>query len=134
MDWDLPERVKRLSLPSYRYSEHDLQMLELVVAEDESGTIIGVAGWEEAEAGDLPGGQTGLLLHGLYVDPKRQHCGIGSRLFEAAVHAARARGVDGVLVKAQTDAEGFFLKLGLEKLPVQDARRDYARRLWLALA
>lgn len=134
MTWALPERVKRLSLPSYRYSEHDLEMLELVVAEEAGASIVGVAAWEQASPGDVPPGQIGLLLHGLYVDPVHQHRGIGSGLLDAAVRAARARGLNGLLVKAQADAEAFFLKLGLEKLPVRNSRRDYARRLWLALA
>ena len=33
MGWQLPERVKRLALPSYRYNEMDLKYYSLVVAE-----------------------------------------------------------------------------------------------------
>ena len=32
MTWKLPERVKRLSLPSYRYTLADFAHLEMVVA------------------------------------------------------------------------------------------------------
>ena len=52
--WNLPERVKRLSLPLYHYHEHDLEFLELVVADVEAGGIVGVAAWETADPGDAP--------------------------------------------------------------------------------
>lgn len=49
MTWDLPERVKRLSLSSYYYTEQDLNHLELVVAEDGQKNIKGVAAWEHTD-------------------------------------------------------------------------------------
>jgi GNAT superfamily N-acetyltransferase len=133
MTWKLAERVKRLSLPSHRYHAHDLLHLTLVLAEATDGRVVGVAAWEEAAARELPAGRSGLLLHGLYVDPARQHEGIGSRLLAAAAAAARERGLDGVLVRAQADAVGFFAARGLTRLPVVDALRDYPHRYWLAL-
>lgn len=130
MTWNLSERVKRLTLPSYRYSARDLGHLHMVVAEDDGHTVLGVAAWEPASARDLPAGQTGLLLHGLYVDPACQRGGAGSRLLEAAVTAARQQGFDGLLVKARLEAEGFFLARGLMPLPATDAERDYPHRFW----
>lgn len=130
--WQLPERVKRLSLPSYRYHAHDLVHLHLVVAEDADRAIVGVAAWEPANPRDLPAGQRGLLLHGLYVDPAHQHRGIGGQLLDAAAAAARAQRLDGVLVKAQAEAIGFFEACGLQRLPVEDAARHYPHRFWLA--
>lgn len=130
MAWQLPERVKRLVLPSYRYGEHDLAFLHIVVAEDAMHQIAGVAAWEEAEAHDLPQGRRGLLLHGIYVDPARQRQGIGGRLLEAARAAASSGGFDGLLVKAQADANGFFAARGMNRLPVEDADRDYPHRYW----
>lgn len=130
--WQLPERVKRLSLPSYRYHAHDLVHLHLVVAEDADHVLVGVAAWEPASPRDLPDGQRGLLLHGLYVDPAHQHRGVGSQLLDAAETAAREQGFDGVLVKAQADAKGFFEARGLQRLPVEDAARHYPHRFWLA--
>ena len=50
--WNLPERVKRLSLPTYRYDEDDLAHLDLVVAETGGSDMVGVAAWEPAEARD----------------------------------------------------------------------------------
>ena len=129
--WQLPERVKRLSLPSYRYQTHDLVHLHLMLAEDADHTPVGVAAWEPANPRDLPAGQRGLLLHGLYVDPARQRRGVGSQLLEATAAAARAQGFDGVLIKAQADANGFFEARGLQRLPVEDAARHYPHRFWL---
>lgn len=129
--WQLPERVKRLSLPSYRYHAHDLVHLHLLVAEDADHAPVGVAAWEPANPRDLPAGQRGLLLHGLYVDPACQHRGVGSQLLDAAETAARAQGLDGVLVKAQADANGFFEARGLQLLSVEDVARHYPHRFWL---
>lgn len=132
MTWKMAERVKRLSLPSYRYHAHDLDHLHVVVAEDAAHAIVGVAAWEGTAARDVPDDGRGLLLHGLYVEPDRQHQGIGSRLLDAAVSAAREGGFDGLLVKAQADANEFFAAHGLQRLPVVDPVRDYPHRYWLA--
>jgi predicted N-acetyltransferase YhbS len=134
LTWNLPERVKRLALPTYRYTEQDLHHLHLVIAEDSAAAVVGVAAWEDAAARDCPQGRRGMLLHGLYVDPDRQRGGTGSRLLSAAAEAARERGYDGLLVKAQADAEGFFRSRGLQQLAVADANRDYPNRFWLDLA
>jgi GNAT superfamily N-acetyltransferase len=132
LSWDLPERVKRLSLPTYRYTELDLQTIELVVAE-QNDYIVGVAGWEQADPNDLPGKTGGLLLHGIYVDPAYHHRGIGSLLFKAAEHAAAQRGDAGLLVKAQSGATDFFVKQGMRPVAVKNPGRDYAHRYWKAL-
>ncbi|MEW5967716.1 MAG: GNAT family N-acetyltransferase [Pseudomonadota bacterium] len=134
MTWQLADRVKRLSLPSYRYHALDFVHMHLVVAEDAHGTLLGVAAWDDADARDTPAWQRGLLLHGLYVDPSQHRSRIGSRLLDTAAAAARAGGCDGLLVKAQADANGFFAARGLERLPVNDPARDYPHRYWLALA
>lgn len=131
MTWKLPERVKRLALPSYRYGLHDLDHLQFRVAERAEDGIVGIAAWEVADPNDLPKGNTGLLLHGLYVKPARQHGGIGTRLLGEAMVAVHTQKLDGLLVKAQPDAEGFFLARGLERLPTADPQRHYAHRLWM---
>jgi N-acetylglutamate synthase-like GNAT family acetyltransferase len=130
MTWNLPERVKRLSLSSYRYNEMDFKHLDMIVAEDTSQNIIGVAAWEEADKKDLPEGKSGLLLHGIYVDPRHHHRGTGKQLLRYAEQAAQQKDDDGVLVKAQADAEGFFIKQGMQRLPVENAKREYANRFW----
>lgn len=131
--WKLPERVKRLALPLYHYTLEDLAHLELRVLEQASD-IFGVAAWEPANPRDLPGAGSGMLLHGLYVDPARHGQGLGARLLGDAAGAARDRGHEGILVRAQADAEGFFAGRGFQRLPVRDAARDYAARLWLPLS
>ncbi|WP_455210687.1 GNAT family N-acetyltransferase [Kaarinaea lacus] len=130
MTWDLPERVKRLSLSSYRYNELDFDHLDMVVAEDSHEHIIGVASWEPAEAKDAPAGHTALLLHGIYVNPSYHRRGIGQQLFRAAEHAVRKHHFDGLLVKAQQDANDFFLSMGMSRLPIEDPKRHYANRFW----
>lgn len=132
MSWNLPERVKRLSLATYRYQPHDLAHLHVLVAEDAGGAIVGVVACEPANPRDVPDGKRGLLLHGLYVDPAQARRGVGGRLLEAALDAAREQGFDGLLVKAQSDAVGFFAARGLRLLPVEDAARDYPHRYWQA--
>jgi GNAT superfamily N-acetyltransferase len=130
MTWQLAERVKRLSLPSYCYHAHDLAHLHIVVAEDAERAIIGVAAWEPATPRDPRAGQRGLLLHGLYVDPSHLRRGVGTHLLDAALAAVRTQGFDGLLVKAQADAIAFFESRGMQRLPVEDPARDYPHRFW----
>lgn len=133
MQWNLPERVKRLSLPSYFYNELDLEHFEIVVAK-QSEKIIGLASWEQADIKDTPEYQSGLLLHGLYVHPDNQNQGIGKKLLKTAEKAARDKGLNGLLVKAQPDAVAYFRKQGMSEVEIQNTSRDYAHRLWKAVA
>ena len=133
MTWKLPERVKRLAMPSYRCTGYDLKYLHIVVAEDSAIGIVGVAAWEPAAVHDCPQGCRGLQLHGIYVEPNQQRRGVGARLLSAAGTAARKEAYDGLLVKVQADAEGFFGKQGLQKVPVLHPDRDYPHRFWLDL-
>lgn len=130
MTWDLPERVKRLSLSSYCYTELDFKHLDMQLAEDEQGRIVGIAAWEAADPRDTPGNRTALLLHGLYVHPTCYRMGIGSRLFQAVQQAVKQQGYEGLLVKAQEDAGEFFAARGMTRLPVEDSARHYANRFW----
>lgn len=130
MIWDLPERVKRLSLSSYYYTEQDLNHLELVVAEDGQKNIKGVAAWEHADNKNTLTGHTALLLHGIYVDPAYHHKGIGHQLFQCAEQTAHEQQCDGLLIKAQEDANGFFISEGMSRLPIEDSSRQYANRFW----
>ena len=130
MTWDLPERVKRLSLPSYHYKQHDLETLEIIVAEKGEHGIVGVAAWESANTKDVPQGQRALLLHGIYVAPEQFHQGIGNQLLQAAELTALDRGFAGLLVKAQADAAGFFLAQGMQPLGIENEKRDHPHRYW----
>lgn len=128
LSWKLPERVKRLALPSYRYKPHDLDFLELIVATDSADHIVAVAAIEQADPADAIDGRRTLLLHGIYVTPASQQRGIGRALLNAVADAGRQRGYGNLLVKAQTEAEGFFVAQGLEQLLVTDSDRDYPNR------
>ena len=130
MTWDLPERVKRLSLSSYRYNELDIDHLEMMVAVDNSENIVGIAAWEPADAKDTPAGHTALLLHGIYVNPDYHRQGVGRQLFRVAEHAVQEYHFDGLLVKAQQDATNFFISLGMSPLQVVDSMRQYSNRFW----
>ena len=56
--------------------------------------------------------------------PEHQEQGIAGRLVNAALKAARTHGMDCLLVKAQSDATGFFKSRGFSNLPVENAGRD----------
>ena len=130
MTWQLPERVKRLALPGYRYTLVDIEHLDICVAEDDTRRIIGVAAWETADSSDTPTGKTGLLLHGIYVNPAFHRHGIGRRLFKAAEEAVRAHGYDGLLTRARQEANDFFMAQEMNPLPVDRPSHQYANRFW----
>jgi len=126
-NWDLPDRVKRLSLSSHLYNEIDLKYFRIIVAE-EDGELVGLVALDnEPHAVQL---SNCLLLHGIYVRPDRQRCGIGGNLLEAAEDIIDERHLDGVVVKAQKDANNFFISHGLQRLAAEDVDRDYANRFW----
>jgi predicted N-acetyltransferase YhbS len=133
MTWDLSDRVKRLTIPTYKYNEMDLQHLEVVVAE-EDGTIVGVAAWEPASSTDAPRARTALLLHGIYVDPAHHRKGVGRRLFRAAEATVHQRQLDGLVVKAQKGSEPFYLSQGMHKLTAEDPKREFENRYWKAVS
>jgi GNAT superfamily N-acetyltransferase len=130
MSWDLPDRVKRLSLPTYRYHAQDLEHLDLMLAEDPREGVVGAAAWESADPADAPEGRRALLLHGLYILPSCQRRGIGRALLSAAEETVDAAGFCGLLVRAQPSAAGFFAAHGFRHLQVRDPRRDYPHRFW----
>lgn len=132
MNWDLPERVKRLSLSSHLYREHDLQHMTLLLALQAS-TPVGVAACEAMPAEQVPAGRPALLLHGIYVEPGLQRRGIGRYLLNAVEHIAAKDKFSGILVRAQAGAEAFFSACGMERLPIDDASRDYPHRFWKAV-
>jgi len=131
MGWDLPERVKQLTVSSYYYHEYDFEHFRILVAEigDE---IVGVVAWE-LQPILIQDEKKVLVLHGLFVNPRYHKKGVGTLLFQFAEKAAKKEQCDGLLVRAQKDAESFFQRMGMKKLDVVDDRRDYAHRYWKAL-
>lgn len=130
MGWVLPERVKRLALPSYRYAPPDLTHLQLWVAETARG-IVGVAALDTPQARELPAGaDSGLLLHGLYVRPDHQQQGIGTQLLQMAEQQVQTRRLGGLLVRAQREAGDFFMHQGLQALDTDDHEHAYQHRYW----
>jgi GNAT superfamily N-acetyltransferase len=131
MTWQLPERVKRLAMSSYYYNELDLDHMQLFAVE-ENGEIIAIASLEHAKE-RVDKDRTGILLHGIYVDPAHQRMGIGEKLFRHVITVTREYGVDGILVKVQKDAEAFYRAQGFKKLDVGDPQRDFENRYWKEL-
>jgi len=132
MGWNLPARVKRLSLSGYRYDKADVAHQQGLLACDASGQIVGVAVWEPAPDEVVPGAGNVFRLHGLYVTPSRQRQGIGRRLLDTVIRKVCETGADGLVIRAQADAVPFFQALGLDHLPVADPARDYANRFYAA--
>lgn len=132
MSWNLPERVKRLSMPAYRYDADALKKVDMQVASDSDGDIVGVVAWcapdEEAALED----RQALLLHGVFVDTTSHRQGVGRKMVEAALSQASERSLDGLLVRAQPDALAFFQALDFQQLPVVDEELDYKHRYWRA--
>ncbi len=132
MSWELPERVKRLSLPNYRYTADHFDKMSLFLAlEKETSDVLGVMACCEADAEDLPADRQGMLLHGIYVDPVNHREGIGKKLVTHAIKAARKAQAEGLIVKAQPDALGFFESVGFARLPVEDPESDFRNRFWI---
>ena len=131
MTWNIPERVKRLSLSSYYYNAVDLNHFRLFVAYDQTNAIIGVAALEPIKASAQSNTEDALLLHGIFVEPSVQGQGVGRLLVRKCVEIAAREKRKGLLVKAQPDAIGFFKTLRFKAIQSTDSKRDYPHQLWL---
>ncbi|XOV82840.1 MAG: GNAT family N-acetyltransferase [bacterium] len=78
-----------------------------------------------------PLGTRCALLHGLYVHPDWQHSGIGQGLQHAVMDRAKARGADGLLVKAQRISMNYFMSLGYAHWRSPELR--YPHLCWTAI-
>ena len=127
MSWPVSERNKRLSVPVLRYDQQDFRQYRFLLYKD-VGRVVGVAAWD-AENMLVTVNGCGHLLHGLYIAPSYQGRGYGRRLMEEVFLASEMLGADGLLVKAQKVAVGFFRHCGLTVLPAQDST-DYPYMFW----
>jgi len=132
MNWRLPERIKRLALPIYRYTDVDFENLQIIVAEIVGNGLVGVAACEISDS--EVHGQQALLLHGLYVRPEFQHQGIGSQLFSAIEALVPKYKCDGLVVRAHTDAVGFFEFHNMQRFESAEPKNDYAHRFWKSVS
>ena len=127
MSWPLSERNKRLSVSVLSYDQQDFRQYRFLLYKD-AGRVVGVAAWD-AENMMVTANGCGHLLHGLYIAPSYQGRGYGRCLMEEVFLASQMLGADGLLVKAQKVAVGFFKHCGLTALPTQSST-DYPHLLW----
>lgn len=108
MQWVLPDRVKRLSLPSFHYDALDVQHMDIRIARNHQHTIIAIIATEMT---DSPGV---ILLHGIFVRSSDQRRGVGTLLLRTVEQNLSASMVKSLLVKPQKEAIDFFHALGFE--------------------
>ena len=132
MNWDLPERVKRLSLPTCIYNDIDLRHYHVYLAIQQKQPIATLV--LDNESVNMPGNKVATLIHGLYVHPDQQTRGIGRSLMQIAEQQATLKNADTLMVKAQKSAEGFFLRMGMQKLDIENENRDYPGRYWKSVS
>lgn len=130
--WGLPERVRRLALPSLLYDHSDLEHMSVVLAEGPDGGVA-VAAWESDTSRDAPYGLRSVLLHGLYVTPIWQRRGLGTNLLDFAGHWILGRGFDGITVKAWRESQTFFRRRGFNPLTSFGTAESYPQRMWKRL-
>lgn len=117
--WKVADRVRRLALPSLRYSESDLRDMTFVLLDDDKGEAVATAAWEKSETSGSANESRNVLLHGLYVLPRWQRRGLGSSLLEFVVLWAAINGIDSVNVRAWREAQPFFRRHGFQPLNTQ---------------
>ncbi|MEM6986643.1 MAG: GNAT family N-acetyltransferase [Pseudomonadota bacterium] len=132
MSWQLPERVKRLTLPNYRYKAEHFESLTLYLATGkDSMDVLGVLAIGEAAEEDVPNGQRATLVHGVYVDPINHREGIGKKLVAHAMKAAKKAGMDGLVVTAQPDSIAFFEAIGFARCEMpKDDEAEFRNVFW----
>jgi GNAT superfamily N-acetyltransferase len=77
-------------------------------AEDATGRVVGFYGLEHD--GDR------FRMEDLFLAPAAIGCGLGRQLFEHAVATARALGATLLVIEADPNAEGFYLRMGAERI------------------
>ena len=130
MNWPVPKRLRRLSVPVMQYRKEDLATLSVLVARL-NGEILGIAAWDSEPNHRLPNGRGGLF-HGLFVLPLVQYQGIGTSLMNAVFDEARKIRTTGLLIKAQRVSRRYFERHNLTPLAATDD--EYPWQYWKRLA
>ncbi|NCW09436.1 MAG: GNAT family N-acetyltransferase [Gammaproteobacteria bacterium] len=126
--WNLSDRLYRLSVNAYRYSESDWIDHQFYGLRDQNNTLLAILVLND-DASELPGDQSCLQIHGLYVHSDSRHQGLGQHLVDHAITLATTRQLNALFVKAHESAVPFFTKLQFQHIPVVDEIRDYPYRL-----
>jgi GNAT superfamily N-acetyltransferase len=102
--WGYDAAFMAMSAASLQVSEADIAAGRVLVAVDDAGRAIGVAGIAlDGETADLDV---------LFVDPPVIGSGAGRLLFEAAVLLARQRGARRMTILADPNAAAFYARMG----------------------
>tara|TARA_Y100001933_G_scaffold202335_1_gene204189 strand:- start:2133 stop:2657 length:525 start_codon:yes stop_codon:yes gene_type:complete len=115
LGWPMAERLKRVALRVLTYDAVDLREMEVLLAEVD-GLPVGVAAWDPGAVLHGSGVRRGALLHGLYVVPEAQGCGIGAALQRRAATRAALAGCDALVVKSERVSVGYFERRGYRRL------------------
>ena len=130
MNWPLPDRLRKITVPVMQYREDDMAALSVLVAKL-NGEILGIAAWDSEPSHPLPNGLGGLF-HGLFVLPLVQYQGIGTSLMDAVFDEARKIRTTGILIKAQRVSRHYFERQNLTPLAATDD--EYPWQYWKRLA
>lgn len=133
LGWPVSERLKRIALPLLRYDTVDAREMEMLLAR-RNGHVVGVAVWDPAHRWAGPAGESGALLHGLYVRPEAQGAGVGRALQQQVAERAGELGFDGLLVKSERVSVGYFERCGYRRVSEPGAfGLDYPYLFWMSL-
>ena len=102
--WGYDAAFMSMSAASLTVSEDDIAAGRVLVAADDSGRIVGVAGV-------IPDGET-ADLDVLFVDPPAIGGGAGRLLFDAAATLARGLGARRMTILADPNAASFYERMG----------------------
>jgi GNAT superfamily N-acetyltransferase len=112
--WGYDAAFMNMSAASLSVSEDDIAAGRVLVAADDAGRVVGVAGVV------LDGDTADLDV--LFVDPPVIGGGVGRRLFDAAASLARGLGARRMTVLADPNAASFYERMGARFL--RDAPSD----------
>jgi GNAT superfamily N-acetyltransferase len=102
--WGYDSAFMQMSAPSLQVREADIAAGRVLVAVNDQGAVIGVAGV-------VPEGET-ADLDVMFVDPPAIGGGAGRQLFEAAVGLARGLGARRMTILADPNAASFYERMG----------------------